>query len=59
MILNDRSVPLGVIINSLVSAASVVNKIAANKELSKDDLVECELVASQFKKDFGEELLKE
>lgn len=58
MVIEDKSVPISIIIDSLISAASVVAKIAANKELSKDNLVECELITSQFKKDFGEKMLE-
>lgn len=53
----DKCVDLSIMIGSMVDAMSLLSRIAENGGASKDDLVQCELMTSQFKKDFSEELL--
>lgn len=52
-----NTVELGTICTSLIEAMEVINKIASKREVTEDELIKCELLSSQFKKDFGEELL--
>lgn len=55
---DNKTIDLSILIGTLVDAVRVTSRIATKKELSKEDLVECELITSQFKEDFGEELLR-
>ncbi len=58
MFSDDNTVDLTIIATTLADSMQIINELAKNKTLTPDLLVQCELVASQFKNEFGEELLK-
>lgn len=55
---DDNTVDLNMLIGTFVDSMRLLDIIVKEQTLTADTLVQCELTTSQFKKDFGEELLR-